>query len=153
MGRGAELIHRHRLAGAALLAGLAALALGTLPRLVPSGAAAGALARLLDSLAPGFLALALGLGLLALATGARRLGAALSAATLAAAAHLVTLQLAVSQPSAPAAAPDLRVLFLNAFRDNPTPDRLLDDILRLDPDIAVLAESEALREGFGRIAL
>ena len=151
MGRGAELIHRHRLAGAALLAGLAALALGTLPRLVPSGAAAGALARLLDSLAPGFLALALGLGLLALATGARRLGATLAAAALAAAAHLVTLQLAVSQPAAPAVAPDLRVLFLNAFLDNPTPDRLLDDVLRLDPDIAVLAEAEALRPALDRL--
>lgn len=150
MGRGLDLTQRHRLAGAALLAGLAALALGTLPRLVPSGAAAGALARLLDSLAPGFLALALGLGLLALATRARRLGGALSAATLAAAAHLVTLHLAVSQPAAPTT-PDLRLLFLNAFRDNPTPDRLLDDVLRLGPDIAVLAEAEALRPALDRL--
>jgi len=143
---------RSLLAGACLMASIHALVLGGVARLIPSAAPAGALMRLLDPLAPWFLALGAALALAALVLGARRSGAVLMLLVAGFAAEIWATHRALSLPVLPEARSDLRVLFFNALAENTaSADRIVDATLAAAPDIAVFAEAEAVRPALERL--
>ena len=145
-------MRRNRLAGILIALSLQALAAGLVMRHVPTESPLGPLARILDSLAPGFLIAALVLaGAVALA-GARWTGGVLAAATLAGAGFLWADHARLSLPRAPELAPDLRVLFWNMRQDNRAyADRAATAILEADPDVVVIAEGAAMQPALWRL--
>lgn len=139
-------------AGALALTATACLGAGALMRFVPTETPLGAVARIFDSLAPWFLALALLSALLALRLGLRRTGAVLAVAALLCAGLLIRDHARLSLPEEPGRATDLRVLFFNALGDNsPHGDRIVTAILDQDPDIVVIAEAEAIYPALKRL--
>lgn len=140
------------IAGALTLAATASLLAGGGARFVPAATPVGALARILDSLAPWFLALALLCALLALGLGLRRLGGVLAVLSLLCAGVLIRDHLRLSLPALPDRETDLRVLFFNALGENsPHGDRIVTAILAEDPDIVVIAEAEAIYPALKRL--
>ncbi|MBK0329326.1 endonuclease/exonuclease/phosphatase family protein [Rhodobacteraceae bacterium F11138] len=139
-------------AGALALASAAALGLGALPRFIPTTTAIGAMARILDSLAPWFLALALLCALPAALCGLRRLGAGLMIATLICGGFLIRDHVRLSLPLVPERSADLRVLFFNALGENAAwGDRIVTAILDEDPDVVTIAEPEAIYPALKRL--
>ncbi|MBL3578532.1 hypothetical protein BV509_07460 [Rhodovulum sulfidophilum] len=142
------MIWKPQAAGALAMAASLALLAGAGARFVPGGSAAGPLARILDSLAPWLLGGALGLSLGAAALGLRRLGPGLALAALAALAGLGALHLRQSLPALPDRAPDLRILFFNAYSGNRTPaETIVRAVIDTNPDIVLFAEAEAVAAG------
>ncbi len=139
-------------AGALALASVLALGFGALSRLIPTTTAFGAAMRILDSLAPWFLALALVCALLTLLCGLRRLGAALALAALVGGGLLLRDHARVSLPLVPERPADLRVLFFNAHGENAAyGDRIVGAILDADPDVVAIAEPEAIYPALARL--
>ena len=127
-------------AGALALAAAAGLAFGTLPRLIPTTTPFGAMARMLDSLAPWLLVLTLICALVTMLLGLRRLGL------------LVRDHARVSLPAVPDRPVDLRVLFFNALGENAAwGDRIVSAILEQDPDVVTIAEPEAIYPALKRL--
>jgi endonuclease/exonuclease/phosphatase (EEP) superfamily protein YafD len=136
------------------LAALSSLALiaGVAAPLVPDTAALAPLARMADSLAPLWLALALGLAGATALAGLRRAGGALALASLLAAAHLVWVQMQGGQRLAAPQPPDLTVLFLNALADNGArADAIVTEVLAWNADLVVIAEAAAIVPALDRL--
>ena len=127
-----------------MLACLCLLAGGVL-RFVPPGTPISAVARVLDSLAPWFLALALARALSVIWLGLRRVGAGLAGLALASSVHLVWGHVALSLPRVPDTPADLRVVFFNVLGGNAAfSHRIVEAAIALDPDIIVFAEGTAV---------
>lgn len=143
----------HESAGA--LAALAALALivGAGAALVPSESPIGPIARILDSLAPWLLAVALVLALGSAALGARMAGAVLALGAVVAGGVLATGHRALSLPLAPDRSADLSVLFFNAFKENTTdPAVIVRAAQETGADLIVFTEAEVLRDALPLLA-
>ncbi len=139
-------------AGALALTSAAGLAAGTLPRLIPTATPFGAMARMLDSLAPWFLVLALTGALLTMLCGLRRPGTALAVAALVCGGLLIRDHARVSLPLAPDRPAELRVLFFNALGENAAyGDRIVSAILNESPDVVAIAEPEAIYPALARL--
>ncbi|MEO1550707.1 MAG: endonuclease/exonuclease/phosphatase family protein [Pseudomonadota bacterium] len=136
---------RSRLAGAFTLAALLCIG-ASFARLVPSGHLLGPLARILDSFAPWFVILAMGLGIVTYLLGARRMAMVLYLLAMGHGGVMLVDHRAVSQPLAPGQLPELRVAFLNAQSDShpQAATEILAQVARYNPDIAVFAEASAL---------
>ncbi|MCU0909108.1 MAG: endonuclease/exonuclease/phosphatase family protein [Rhodobacteraceae bacterium] len=140
------------LAGALAALSALALALGAGAVHVPPGTDLSAVARMADSLAPLWLALATLLALGAALAGLRRMGGALALASVLAAGHLAWAQVRTGQPLATDQPPDLTVLFLNAFADDGArADRILDAVLAEAADVVVIAEAAAITPALDRL--
>ncbi len=134
-----------------MLAALA-LAAGAFARHVPTPAALGPGARMIDSLAPWLLSGAVLAAIAAALLGLRRTGAALALAGLAAGAALALDQYRMGQPPASDRTPDLRVLYFNAFADDGArADTILDAVLAENADFVVLLEARAVRPALDRL--
>ncbi len=139
---------------AGVVAGLGALALvvGELARIVPGGTPVTPLARIVDSLAPWALVVALLAGLLVLGLGSRWVGALLCAGAVGAGAHLWVDHRAVSLPLTPGRTADLRVIFFNVYGENAAfSDRIASAVIEADPDVVVFAEAEAVYAAMRRL--
>jgi endonuclease/exonuclease/phosphatase (EEP) superfamily protein YafD len=80
------------------------------------------------------------------------MGGALALAAVLAAGHLGWAQVRTGQPLATDQAPDLTVLFLNAFADDGArADRILDAILAEGADVVVIAEAAAIVPALDRL--
>ncbi|SLN36050.1 hypothetical protein AQS8620_01278 [Aquimixticola soesokkakensis] len=142
---------RNRLIGAFGMIALALLAGGIGARLVPDMTALDAPARILDSLAPWSLALALLVGVVLALLRARVLGVLTVVAALGGAGWILGDYLAVRQGFSKED-PALKVLFFNALGSNTANSaRIVDAVLAQLPDIAVIAESEAIAEDRARL--
>lgn len=131
--------------GVLLTLSVCALLLGALPPYVPSETPVGPLMRIFDNLAPVFLGVAVLTGSSAIVLGQRTAGAVCVVAALICGAVLIQTHRAVSLPLTPAASADLRVLFFNAEQKNAVQARaIVDAVIATDPDIAVIAEPQAI---------
>lgn len=145
-------ILKAQLAGAAVLTAALCLLAGIVFRFVPTETFPGALARLLDSLSPWFLAFALLAAGLSAGLGARRAGFGLIALTTLAFGQLALQHRALSLPLAPGRAVDLRVLFFNAREENAAyGDRIVSAVLESGADVVVIAEGEAIHPALARL--
>ena len=123
------------------LIAIAALIAGTAPRFVPSDWSIGAGARMIDSLAPGWLGLSLAAAALLFWTGARQRSLGLILAGLMAAVQLGLAHHRLSLPPDPDGPVQARILFFNAFAENPQGAEILRAAQNLQPDIMVFAEA------------
>ncbi|HDR27704.1 endonuclease/exonuclease/phosphatase family protein [Rhodovulum sp.] len=145
-------ILKAQFAGAVAMAGALCLLAGTAFRFVPTEAFPGALARILDSLSPWFLALALLAAAMAAALGVRRTGFGLGVLAGLALGQLALQHRALSLPLAPERAADIRVLFFNALGGNAAfGDRIVSAVLATDADIVVIAEGKAIYPALARL--
>ncbi|MEM9435437.1 MAG: endonuclease/exonuclease/phosphatase family protein [Pseudomonadota bacterium] len=141
------------LAGALAAGALLALLGGALAGLVPSEHPLGPVARILDSLAPWLLGAAMVLAIGAALFGLRGVGAGLAVLAALAGAQLALGHRALSLPLTPERAPDLRILFFNAYEENTTdPARIVAAAQETGADIIVFAEAEMLRPALPALA-
>lgn len=144
---------RQRLIGAFGALGLLCLLLAVVPAELSLTAPPGTLARMLDNLAPQFLAAALGFALLVVLAGAWRSGLVTVAVTIAAAGFFTMQHLQRSLPLEPGANPALKVLFFNALSENTAnAGRIADAIIAADPDVVAVAESAAIESVLPRLS-
>lgn len=133
------------LRGACLLACLICTAIGGLSHMVPSGTPIGPLARIFDSLAPAFLALAALLSLLNVILGARWSSALAGVLILFLGANLWQTHHRLSLPLVPERTADMRILFFNALHTNEAfSHRIVAAVQAENPDVVVFAEGKAI---------
>lgn len=134
------------------MAAATAMAAGAIPRFIPSESALGPLARILDSLAPWILSVAILFGLLAAVSGARWLGSALGLAAALCIAQIIFEHRGLSLPKTQSADREARVLFFNVRFENAShSDRIVTEALKFDPDVVVFAEASAMYSSFARL--
>jgi len=129
------------------------IGLGAIARFVPDTFALGVFFRIFDSLAPQMMVCGLGIGLLCAVLRARWVACALVLCAAAALAHFVVDHRGVSLPVRPDVTPELRVLFFNALRENSAQaDRIATALLEAAPDVAILAEADAMYPALKRLS-
>lgn len=137
---------KHYVVGAFGVVVLQLLVAGIASRYVPTSTVLGPMVRILDSLSPWFLLLALGLSVSIVTFGSWRLGGVLGLVSLGAMAQFAVEHRSLSVPTQPDTPPDLRVLFFNALASNTTSGSdIVSAILKADPDVVVIAEPRAVR--------
>lgn len=130
--------------GVAALSLLATLA-GGVSAWVPTASVLGPLARMLDAYAPWLLGIGLALAALTMALQAWRTGAVLALICVVAGIAQVSAYRDLTRPADSARAPDLQVLFFNAFAQNgDNGTRIVEAAVATGADILVFAEAEAL---------
>ncbi|AMY70114.1 endonuclease/exonuclease/phosphatase family protein [Frigidibacter mobilis] len=136
---------RQRLIGALLCLSVLALLAGTVPGTLPLLSPLGTVARVLDSVAPQMLGLALVLSLLAALLGAWRMGGALAVVIMALTGWFSLQHVQRSLPVADTMQSDVRVIFFNVLSENvANAERIRQAASESGADVLAFAESEAL---------
>lgn len=136
---------RQRLIGAVMCLSLLALLAGTVPVRLALLSPLGTVARVLDSVAPQMLGLALALALLAALLGAWRAGGAVAVLTLVLAGWFGLQHVQRSLPLAKDMEPEMRILFFNVLGENvANAGRIAQAARDSGADVLAFVESEAL---------
>ncbi|MDP3340845.1 endonuclease/exonuclease/phosphatase family protein [Frigidibacter sp.] len=136
---------RQRLIGAVLCLSLLALVAGTVPVTLALLSPLGTMARVLDSVAPQMLGLALALALLAALLGAWRAGGVVAVLALALVGWFGLQHAQRSLPLAADLQPNVRILFFNVLFDNTAnAERIAQAARESGADVLAFAESSAL---------
>lgn len=133
-------------AGALAILSILCLIAGTVPKFTPQHSVLSAGARLIDSLAPGWLVLAFLLALATFCLGVWRLGAILILSTALSGGHLIWQHRALSLPFASEKPTDLRVLFFNVLdSNNAQAEQIVAAALMQEPDLMIFTEAKAIK--------
>ncbi|MHC0054871.1 endonuclease/exonuclease/phosphatase family protein [Actibacterium sp. D379-3] len=148
----AQDVFGQRMIGALLALGVACVGIGGSAPWIGDSSAFGVIARINDSLMPVFMAAGLCAALALALLGARGSALALVAMVVLATTPVVIRHLGYAQAVDHDAKSDMRVIFFNVLGDNSeNAARIADALIAAGPDIAVIAESEALATELERL--